>query len=124
MLGSSNLEAFVGTTDPEKARHFYERILGLSLIADEPFALMFEVNGIMLRVSKVDEVPAAPYTVLGWNVTNIETTVQLLQGKGVQFERYPYFEQDEWSIWVSPSGAKVAWFKDPDGNLLSVSQSA
>src|SRR5688572_17856837 len=124
MLASSKLEAFVGTTDPEKARHFYETVLGLSFIADAPFALLFDANGIQLGVSKVDAVSPAPYTVLGWVVTDIEAMTKALRKRGVVFERYPYFEQDENDIWTAPTGARVAWFKDPDGNTLSVSQSA
>jgi catechol 2,3-dioxygenase-like lactoylglutathione lyase family enzyme len=124
MLGSSKLEAFVGTTDAKKARHFYETVLGLSLIADQPFALLFDANGTSLRVSKVDEVSPEPYTVLGWVVSDIEAMTKALRKNGVVFERYPYFEQDENDIWTAPTGAKVAWFKDPDGNTLSVSQSA
>jgi catechol 2,3-dioxygenase-like lactoylglutathione lyase family enzyme len=124
MLGSSKLEAFVGTTDAKKARHFYETVLGLSLIADQPFALLFDANGTSLRVSKVDEVSPEPYTVLGWVVSDIEGMTKALRKKGVVFERYPYFEQDENDIWTAPTGAKVAWFKDPDGNTLSVSESA
>jgi catechol 2,3-dioxygenase-like lactoylglutathione lyase family enzyme len=124
MLGSSKLEAFVGTTDAKKARHFYETVLGLSLIADQPFALLFDANGTSLRVSKVDEVSPEPYTVLGWVVSDIEGMTKALRKNGVVFERYPYFEQDENDIWTAPTGAKVAWFKDPDGNTLSVSQSA
>jgi catechol 2,3-dioxygenase-like lactoylglutathione lyase family enzyme len=124
MLASSKLEAFVGTTDPEKARHFYETVLGLSFIADAPFALLFDANGIQLRVSKVEAVSPAPYTVLGWVVTDIEAMTKTLRRRGVVFERYPFFEQDENDIWTAPTGARVAWFKDPDGNTLSVSQSA
>ena len=122
MLGTSKVETFVGTTKPQLARHFYETILGLTFVSDEPYALLFDANGVMLRVSKVEHVAAAPYTVLGWVVQNIQETVRGLKKKGVLFERYPYFEQDESGIWSAPSGAKVAWFKDPDGNLLSVSQ--
>jgi len=123
MLASAKLEAFVGTADPGKARHFYETVLGLSFIADAPFALLFDANGIQLRISKVDEVSPAPYTVLGWVVTDIEATTKTLRKRGVVFERYPFFEQDENDIWTAPTGARVAWFKDPDGNTLSVSQS-
>jgi len=124
MLASAKLEAFVGTANPQKARHFYETVLGLSLITDAPFALMFESNGTRLLVSKVDEVSPAPYTVLGWTVSDIASMTKTLRKKGVAFERYPYFEQDENDVWVAPSGTKVAWFKDPDGNTLSVSEYA
>jgi catechol 2,3-dioxygenase-like lactoylglutathione lyase family enzyme len=124
MLGSSKLEAFVGTTNPQKARHFYETVLGLSFIADQPYALIFDANGTPLRVSKVDEVSPEPYTVLGWKVSGIEAVTKALRERGVVFERYPYFKQDENDVWTSPNGAKVAWFKDPDGHTLSVSEFA
>ena len=122
MLGSSKLEAFIGTANPDKARQFYETVLGLEFISDRPFALEFNANGVTLLVSKVEKVEAAAYTVLGWRVTDIKTTIQGLRKVGVQFERYSFFEQDDLGVWVSPNGAKVAWFKDPDGNLLSVAE--
>jgi catechol 2,3-dioxygenase-like lactoylglutathione lyase family enzyme len=121
MLHSARLEAFVGTTDPAKSREFYQDVLGLTLVSDEPFAMIFDANGTTLRISKVEEVEAAPYTVLGWTARDIRGIVREMQAKGIRFERYPYFEQDELGVWEAPSGAKVAWFKDPDGNLLSVS---
>ena len=124
MLNTAKLEAFVGTADPEKARYFYQTVLGLSLITDAPFALMFDANGTRLLVSKVDEVSPAPYTVLGWTVPDIASMTKALRKKGVVFERFPYFEQDDNDVWVAPSGVRVAWFKDPDGNTLSVSQYA
>jgi catechol 2,3-dioxygenase-like lactoylglutathione lyase family enzyme len=124
ILGGSKLVAFAATTDPAKARAFYEGVLGLRLVADEkPFALVFDANGTMLRVTTVNELKAQPFTVLGWNVANIEATVDELAGKGVVFNRYKGMNDgDPRGIWNSPSGARVAWFADPDGNVLSLTQ--
>jgi len=123
MLGSIDIVAFVPTKDPEKARAFYEGVLGLRFVKDDGFALVLDANGIMVRVAKVaPEYKPAPFTILGWQVSGIEKMVAGLQGKGVHFERFGFFEQDELGIWTAPTGDKVAWFKDPDGNVLSVSQ--
>jgi catechol 2,3-dioxygenase-like lactoylglutathione lyase family enzyme len=122
MLGSSSIMAFVSTKDPARAKTFYQDVLGLNFVADEPYALVFEANGTMLRVSKVREISPAPYTVLGWKVTDINTTIGELTARGVTFERFPGFPQDDLGIMTFPEGAKVAWFKDPDGNMLSLTQ--
>jgi catechol 2,3-dioxygenase-like lactoylglutathione lyase family enzyme len=124
ILGTSKLVAFVATTDPNKARAFYEGVLGLRLIQDEkPFALVFDANGIMLRITAVREHNPAPFTVLGWGVESIENTVERLIEVGVEFQRYPGINDgDPKGIWTAPGGARVAWFKDPDGNVLSVTQ--
>ncbi len=124
VLGGSKLVAFAPTTDPAKARAFYEGVLGLRLVADEkPFALVFDANGTMLRVTTVHELKPDPFTVLGWNVADIEGTVDRLIGAGVVFNRYKGMNDDDTrGIWNSPSGARVAWFKDPDGNVLSVTE--
>jgi catechol 2,3-dioxygenase-like lactoylglutathione lyase family enzyme len=121
MLGSTNIIAFVPTKDQAKARAFYEGTLGLRFVKDDGFAMVLDANGIMVRVSKAEFTPV-PFTILGWQVTEIEKVVKALQQKGVHFERFGFFEQDELGIWTAPTGDKVAWFKDPDGNLLSVSQ--
>ena len=124
ILGRSDVIAFAPTTDPEKARAFYEGVLGLRLVADQkPFALEFDANGTMLRVTTVQELEAQPFTVLGWRVTNIEATVDSLVAAGVVFVRFPGMnDTDPRGIWNSPAGARVAWFKDPDGNVLSVTE--
>jgi catechol 2,3-dioxygenase-like lactoylglutathione lyase family enzyme len=121
MLGSINIVAFVPTKDVDKARAFYEGVLGLRFVKDDGFALVLEANGIMVRVARAKFTPA-PFTILGWQVLDIEKIVTDLQGKGVQFERYGFVEQDKLGVWTTPTGEKVAWFKDPDGNVLSVSQ--
>lgn len=125
MLGSIDIVAFVPTKDAVKARAFYEGVLGLGFVKDDGFALVLDANGIMVRVAKVPGtfIPAQ-FTILGWQVTGIEHIAAQLQEKGVQFERFGFCEQDELGIWTAPTGDKVAWFKDPDGNILSVSQHA
>jgi len=123
VLGSIDIVAFVPTKDFEKSRAFYEGVLGLRFIKNDGFAMVLDANGIMVRVAKAQFTPT-PFTILGWQVLDIEKIVTGLQGKGVQFERFGFFEQDALGIWTAPSGDKVAWFKDPDGNVLSVSQHA
>ena len=124
ILGGSEVIAFVPTTDPAKARAFYEGILGLRLVADQkPFALEFDANGVMLRVTTVHELKPQPFTILGWRVRDIEASVDRLVAAGVKFERYPKVNDAEpRAIWNSPSGARIAWFKDLDGNVLSVTE--
>ncbi len=122
MLGTTNIVAFVAITDYDKARAFYEGILGLRFVKNDGFAIVFDANGITVRMSKVPGFKALPFTVLGWEVSDIERVVSAMQARGVTFERFGFFEQDALGIWTAPSGDKVAWFKDPDGNTLSVSQ--
>jgi catechol 2,3-dioxygenase-like lactoylglutathione lyase family enzyme len=122
MLGSANIIAFVPIKDSDKARAFYEGILGLRFVKDDGFALVFDANGIMVRAAKMKEFTPAPFTILGWQVSNIESVARALAAKGVHFEIFEFFKQDELGIWTAPTGDKVAWFKDSDGNLLSVSQ--
>jgi len=122
-LGDRPLVAFVSTRDPARAKTFYGETLGLRLVSEElPFALVFDANGITLRVSVVNQLHLAPYTVLGWQVPDIAAAAIALQQAGVQFERYQGMPQDALGIWQAPGGAKVAWFKDPDGNTLSIAQ--
>ena len=122
-LAEQPVIAFVATRDPDRARKFYRDTLGLPLVSEQmPFALVFDAHGTMLRVTIVKDVRAADYTVLGWQVPNIAQAAKGLQEAGVQFERYPGMQQDELGIWTSPGGGKVAWFKDPDGNTLSISE--
>lgn len=122
MLNLSDVIAFVATTNAEKARAFYQETLGLTLLEDSLFALVFDAYGVMLRIQKVQSLRLAQHTVLGWNVADIRGTIADLVQRGVTFERYARLSQDELGIWVSPSGAQVAWFKDPDGNTLSLTE--
>jgi len=114
--------AFVATTQSEKARAFYCDILGLTFEEDSPFALVVKAANATLRIQKVQSFEPLPFTSLGWTVEDIKATTQYLIDKGVSFERFEWMDQDELSIWTSPSGALVCWFKDPDGNLLSLTQ--
>lgn len=122
MLASSNIIAFVATTDAGRASQFYAGVLGLRLVEDTPAALVFDAHGTMLRLAKVRELTPAAHTVLGWNVAAIAAAVDEIAGAGVTFERYAGLDQDERAIWTSPGGAKIAWFKDPDGNILSLTE--
>jgi len=122
MLGSNKIIAFVPIADAKKARAFYEGVLGLKFVSDDGFALVFDANGIMIRAAKMKEFTPAQFTVLGWQVSNIEAMVRALTKKGVHFEIFGFFKQDNLGIWTAPTGDKVAWFKDPDGNILSVSE--
>ena len=122
MLGSTNIVAFVPIKDGDKARAFYEGVLGLRFVKDDGFALVFEAGGTMLRAARMKEFTPAQFTVLGWQVSKIEDMVRVLGMRGVKFEIFGFFKQDELGFWTTPTGDKVAWFKDPDGNLLSVSQ--
>lgn len=122
MFDKLNTVAFVPTTDYEKARPFYEGVLGLQFFKSDGFALVFQATGVMIRVVKAPDFQPARYTILGWEVPDIHAAVRTLEQRGVTFERYGFFEQDELGVWTAPSGDKVAWFKDPDGNTLSVSQ--
>jgi catechol 2,3-dioxygenase-like lactoylglutathione lyase family enzyme len=105
-----------------RAKAFYQDVLGLKLISDDQFAIVFEMNGNQLRVTPVREYTPVPFTVLGWEVRDIDVVVERLAKAGVTFERYDFLKQDTHGIWTAPGGAKVAWFKDPDGNVLSVAQ--
>lgn len=123
MLDASKIMAFVPTQDREKARAFYVDVLGLRFVKDDGFATVLDANGNMVRVVKVAaDYKPAPFTILGWEVEGIVEKVRKLQGAGVVFERFSFFQQDELGIWTTPNGDKVAWFKDPDGNTLSVSE--
>jgi predicted enzyme related to lactoylglutathione lyase len=122
MLNESKIVAFAATSKPDGAKKFYEQTLGLRLIADDPFAVVFDANGIMLRVQKLQTHTPPNHTMLGWDVADIRAEINELTERGVSFERYEWLEQDESGVWTSPSGAKIAWFKDPDGNVLSLTQ--
>jgi catechol 2,3-dioxygenase-like lactoylglutathione lyase family enzyme len=124
MLETGNVIAFVGSADLGQARVFYERTLGLRMIERNEFACVFDANGTMLRVTAVAEVARAGYTVLGWQVSDIAAVVRGLTAKGVAFLRYAGMDQDESGVWTTPGGDQVAWFADPGGNVLSLTQLA
>ncbi len=122
-LENCSLVAFVNIRDAGSAKSFYRDTLGLRMVEEElPFALVFDANGIMLRLAINPRAEPIAGTVLGWQVPDVEAAVDDLLNKGVRFERYGFLEQDSRGIWNTPTGARVAWFKDPDGNLLSLTQ--
>ena len=122
MVALNKIIAFVATKNSAKAKPFYQDKLGLKFVSDDGFAMVFDIGGTMLRIAKVKDFTPAGFTILGWQVDAIEKVVSELAKKGVTFERFPGMTQDELGVWNAPSGAKVAWFKDPDGNILSLSQ--
>jgi len=122
MLAAGKMVGFVHTTDYDQARGFYEGKLGMEFIDLNPFALVMRLSGNTVRISKVDSFAPQQGTILGWEVSSIETVVKGLMERGVVFERYAFVEDKELGIWTAPGGDKVAWFKDPDGNVLSLSE--
>ena len=122
MFSKQKLMAFIATRDGAGARRFYENILGLKVVSDDDYAIAVDANGTMLRIQKVREFTPHPFTALGWEVPDIGPTVEDLSERGIQFERFPGMGQDARGIWRSPGGAQVAWFKDLDGNTLSLTQ--
>ena len=122
MLGKNPIVTFLAAKDPQRTIAFYRDKLGLRFVSQDQFAVVFDANGIMLRIQMVPKPTVAPYTALGWEVPSIAAAVKKLVKAGVVFERYPGMPQDELGIWKAPSGARVAWFKDPDGHTLSLSQ--
>jgi catechol 2,3-dioxygenase-like lactoylglutathione lyase family enzyme len=124
MTHLDNPVVFLAIANAGRSRVFYERTLGLTFVADEPPALVFRVGDRMLRIQKVDRVLAAPYTALGWAVSDIRQVVRDLRSAEITFQRYPGMNQDGDGIWQAPSGALIAWFQDPDGHVLSLTQFA
>ena len=124
MLADKKVKAFVVTTNAPAAKKFYTEVLGFKFLNGDEYGLEFELKDALLRVSITTEEHATPqkHTVLGWCVPDIYESVKLLKAKGVNFERYEFLQQDENDVWNAKSGTKVAWFKDPHGNLLSIDQ--
>ncbi len=120
MLQNQPLIAFVATTDSERSKAFYRDTLGLTLVADEAFAMVFQAGDTMLRIQKAQAFTPHPFTALGWRVNEIRPLIDELRAKGVKFKRYEFFEQDAFDVWTTPDGTEVAWFEDPDGNTLSL----
>ena len=116
---------FVPTTKPETVRPFFEGTLGLTFVSEDQFAFVFRMGpapGTMLRIVRAQDCTPAPFTIFGWETQNIEVTVDELTAKGIEFLRFGFFPQDDRGIWNAPGGDRIAWFKDPSGNTLSVSQ--
>jgi len=122
MLANQTIKAFVPTTKPAEAKIFYRDVLGLTLLSEDAYALEFNSNGTLLRVITVPELTPHQFTAVGWNVDDIAATIRALNAKEVYCEKYGFMEQDDLGIWTSPSGAKVAWFKDVDENVLSLTE--
>lgn len=124
MLGSNRTIGFIPSKDLKQSRDFYENVIGLQFVNEDGFAAVLKAGDRMLRVVNVSQVPdfkAYPFTIFGWEVNDIGVTTSALCERGVVFERYPWMEQDELGVWTAPNGDQVAWFKDPDGNVLSIS---
>jgi catechol 2,3-dioxygenase-like lactoylglutathione lyase family enzyme len=124
MLAECDVIGFIPTKDAAQARDFYEKTLGLRLLSNDMFAVVMESKGTMIRIVQVKDYTPFPFTILGWKVANIEAEVLTLIERGISFHRYNWLEQSPSGIWTAPGGAKVAWFHDPDGNVLSLSQHA
>src|SRR5690242_4679718 len=122
MLTAAPLSAFAATTDLERSHAFYGGVLGLRHVENTPYANVYDAAGTILRVTLVRELAGAPYTVLGWTVGDIHAEIADLEAAGVVFQRFDGVEQDDAGVWTAPSGARIAWFCDPDGNLLSLAQ--
>lgn len=124
ILISAKVSILLVTRDRARAKDFYGNILGFPQTHEDDFAVVFDLNGTQLRISTVTDYVPQPHTVLGWEVPDIVATIRTLKGKGVAFNVYDGFGQDEMAVWSAPgSGDKVAWFNDPDGNVLSLTQS-
>ena len=123
MLQKNDIVAFVPTNDAQKSKAFYKDVLGLKFVSDDGFALVFNANGTMIRIARAGKFTPQQFTILGWQVKKIEQVVKKMQAKGVEFLHFPGMGQGESGVWNAPDGAaKVAWFRDPDGNTLSVSE--
>jgi catechol 2,3-dioxygenase-like lactoylglutathione lyase family enzyme len=122
MLEVSDVIAFAAATDLDRSREFYQGTLGLRLVEQNPYACVFDVRGTMLRVTAVAEVATPGYTVLGWRVDDIDEVIAGLSAKGVTFSRYEGMDQAGNGVWTTPAGDRIAWFTDPDGNTLSLTQ--
>jgi catechol 2,3-dioxygenase-like lactoylglutathione lyase family enzyme len=122
MIAKNPIIAFIPTKDAARARVFYEELLGLRFVSDDSFALVMDANGTMIRITRVGEFAPFQFTILGWQVEDIHQTVAQMASKGLQFTHYGFLKQSEDGVWTAPDGAKVAWFLDPDGNTLSLSQ--
>jgi catechol 2,3-dioxygenase-like lactoylglutathione lyase family enzyme len=122
MLASAKLVGFIPTKDYDQARAFYVGRLGFGFVSHDQFALVVSVGGHKIRIAKMPNFTPLQGTILGWEVADIQSVVAWLESRGVPTEKYPFVEDQEHGIWIAPGGAKVAWFKDPDGNVLGISQ--
>jgi catechol 2,3-dioxygenase-like lactoylglutathione lyase family enzyme len=114
---------FIPTRDVARARAFYVDVLGLRLLAEDGFACVVDAGGATVRVTLVPDYEPGDYTVLGWAVPDVTAAVRALVSKGIEFARFTGMDQDDDGVWTSPGGDRVAWFRDEDGNVLSLTQS-
>ena len=121
MLETAKMMGFVPTTDYDRARAFYEGNLGFEFVSLDQWGLVMKVGGHMVRIPKTPNHTPLQATILGWEVADIEAAAKWLASRGVATEKYPFAQDQELGIWTAPNGDRVAWFKDPDGNILSVS---
>jgi catechol 2,3-dioxygenase-like lactoylglutathione lyase family enzyme len=122
MIEGNRLMAFVPISNADRARDFYRNTLGLKLVSEDQFALVFDVEGVMLRATLISEFTPQPFTVLGWQVSDASAIARKLTNGGIELLRFPGMPQDESGLWRAPGGAAIGWFKDPDGNILSITQ--
>jgi catechol 2,3-dioxygenase-like lactoylglutathione lyase family enzyme len=120
VLGDRPLMAFVPVGDLRAARSFYGELLGLRVTEESPYAVVLDAGGTMLRLTPVDGLRPQPFTIAGWVVPDMEASIERLAGRGVGFIRYEGMDQDAKGVWTTPGGDRIAWFKDPDGNTLSL----
>lgn len=122
MIAEGTPVAFLPCRDPGASRAFYEDTLGLELMAEDGFALTFDAGGTPVRLTRVPSHEPAPYTIFGWEVDDLAEAVAELGKRGVELARFEGLEQDDRGVWTAPDGTRVAWFRDPDGNVLSVTE--
>ena len=120
MLTNERLVAFLGTSNADRARAFYEGVLGLTFVSDHEHLMTFDSGAARVNLQKTDVVTPPFGTAMGWAVGDLRAAVRSLVARGVAFERFEGMQQDELRIWSPAPGQGVAWFKDPDGNLLSL----
>ncbi|MBM3673563.1 MAG: VOC family protein [Actinobacteria bacterium] len=122
MLEAFSAVAFVPVSELSRARDFYERVLGLTVVVSDERAVQLDAHGTRIRLTAVPDLEPRPFTVLGWEVVDAEETARALAGAGVETLRFDWFDQDALGVWSAPSGDQVAWFADPDGNVLSITE--
>lgn len=124
MIADGTPVAFIPCRDPARVRAFYEETLGLELMAEDEFALTFDAGGTPVRLTRVAGHQPPPYTVLGWEVEDLDEAAAELGKRGIEMARFAGLEQDERGVWTAPAGSRVVWFRDPDGNVLSITEFA
>lgn len=124
MRSEQNLFTFVPVTDGDRAKAFYEGVLKLTVLEETPFAVVLKVPGGTLRLAKTPEFNPQPFSLVGWVVPDLAADMAQLRESGVTFEQFPGLPQDEAGVWTVPDGTQICWFRDPDGNLLSLTQEA